>query len=241
MLATRNLSEEQIKAGMMVALPSETSKGLSKTEIEEVKLRVQLSREAGETAGNALMACAEHLSAVKAIVKKKGWTALCDSGSLGMSSKQAQMLALCHERLFVTGSVPSTSVANVSITTLYLMASADDKKKKEMVAALVEAGGSGFTEKDARAIKNKGKGLKKMVGLVSADIAKKVTDRAKDMSKEELVEALVKSEQDGFDNKMKYHQYRVYSKRLIEAMKKEKLEIPSLPDVTNFSPVDDKD
>ena len=158
-----------------------------------------------------------------------------------MSSKQAQMLALCHERLFVTGSVPSTSVANVSITTLYLMASADDKKKKEMVAALVEAGGSGFTEKDARAIKNKGKGLKKMVGLVSADIAKKVTDRAKDMSKEELVEALVKSEQDGFDNKMKYHQYRVYSKRLIEAMKKEKLEIPSLPDVTNFSPVDDKD
>tara|TARA_R100001198_G_C5241481_1_gene218946 strand:- start:1029 stop:1151 length:123 start_codon:yes stop_codon:yes gene_type:complete len=40
MLATRNLSDEQIKAGMMVALPSETSKGLSKTEIEEVKLRV---------------------------------------------------------------------------------------------------------------------------------------------------------------------------------------------------------
>ncbi len=167
MLATRNLSEEQIKAGMMVALPSETSKGLSKTEIEEVKLRVQLSREAGETAGNALMACAEHLSAVKAIVKKKGWTALCDSGSLGMSSKQAQMLALCHERLFVTGSVPSTSVANVSITTLYLMASADDKKRKEMVAALVEAGGSGFTEKNARDIKNKGKAKKASAAAVS--------------------------------------------------------------------------
>ena len=153
---------------MLVSLPSETSKGLSKTEVDEVKLLVHLSKEAGETAGQAMMACAEHLSAVKAIVKKKGWTALCDSGALGMGSKQAQMLALCHERLFVTGSIPSTAVANVSITTLYLMASADDKKKGEMVAALVEAGGSGFTEKEARAIKNKGK-AKKAVALATQD------------------------------------------------------------------------
>ena len=168
MLATRSLTEEQVRAGMMVSLPSETSKGLSKTEVDEVKLLVHLSKEAGETAGQALMACAEHLSAVKAIVKKKGWTALCDSGALGMGSKQAQMLALCHERLFVTGSIPSTAVANVSITTLYLMASADDKKKSEMVAALVEAGGSGFTEKEARAIKNKGK-AKKAVAIATQD------------------------------------------------------------------------
>ena len=168
MLATRSLTEEQVRAGMLVSLPSETSKGLSKTEVDEVKLLVHLSKEAGETAGQAMMACAEHLSAVKAIVKKKGWTALCDSGALGMGSKQAQMLALCHERLFVTGSIPSTAVANVSITTLYLMASADDKKKGEMVAALVEAGGSGFTEKEARAIKNKGK-AKKAVALATKD------------------------------------------------------------------------
>jgi len=168
MLATRSLTEEQVRAGMLVSLPSETSKGLSKTEVDEVKLLVHLSKEAGETAGQAMMACAEHLSAVKAIVKKKGWTALCDSGALGMGSKQAQMLALCHERLFVTGSIPSTAVANVSITTLYLMASADDKKKGEMVAALVEAGGSGFTEKEARAIKNKGK-AKKAVALATQD------------------------------------------------------------------------
>ena len=236
MLATRNLSEEQIKAGMMVALPSETSKGLSKTEIEEVKLRVQLSREAGETAGNALMACAEHLSAVKAIVKKKGWTALCDSGSLGMSSKQAQRLALCHERLFVTGSVPSTSVSNVSITTLYLMASADDKKRKEMVAACVAAGGSGFTEKQARDIRNKGKNLKKVVDLTSDDIFNKVTEKSKSMSKEELVEALIKSEQKSFDNQMKYGQYKVYSERLVGVLKKEKLDVPLLPDVIDLDP-----
>lgn len=160
MLATRSLTEEQVRAGMMVSLPPETSKGLGKIESDEVKLRVQLAREASDTAGNALMACAGHLYAIKGIVKKKGWTALCDSGALGMGSKQAQMLALCHERLFLTGAVPPSAVANVSVTTMYLMASADDKKRGEMIAALVEAGGSGFTEKEARAIKNKGKARK---------------------------------------------------------------------------------
>ena len=157
MLATRSLTEEQVRAGMLVSLPPETSKGLGKVESDEVKILIQLAREASDTAGNALMACAAHLYSIKGIVKKKGWTALCDSGTLGMGSKQAQMLALCHERLFLTGAVPASAVANVSITTMYLMASADDKKRGEMVAALVEAGGSGFTEKEARAIKNKGK------------------------------------------------------------------------------------
>ena len=230
MLATRSLTEEQVRAGMMVSLPSETSKGLSKTEVDEVKLLVHLSKEAGDTAGKAMMACAEHLSAVKKIVKKKGWTALCDSGALGMGSKQAQMLALCHERLFVTGSVPSTAVANVSITTLYLMASADDKKKSEMVAAMVEAGGNGFTEKEARAIKNKGKNMKKMVKLDTADIAKKVKAKAEDMSKAEVVTALVKAEQGSYEYKMNYGQYKVYSKLLIDALKKAKVAVPELPD-----------
>ena len=230
MLATRSLTEEQVRAGMMVSLPSETSKGLSKTEVDEVKLLVHLSKEAGDTAGKAMMACAEHLSAVKKIVKKKGWTALCDSGALGMGSKQAQMLALCHERLFVTGSVPSTAVANVSITTLYLMASADDKKKSEMVAAMVEAGGNGFTEKEARAIKNKGKNMKKLVKLDNADIAKSVKAKAEDMSKAEVITALVKAEQGSYEYKMNYGQYKVYSKLLIDALKKAKVAVPELPD-----------
>jgi hypothetical protein len=167
MLATRSLTEEQVRAGMLVSLPPETSKGLGKVESDEVKILIQLAREASDTAGNALMACAQHLYSIKGIVKKKGWTALCDSGSLGMGSKQAQMLALCHERLFLTGAVPASAVANVSITTMYLMASADDKKRGEMVAALVEAGGSGFTEKEARAIKNKGKAKKASLTVVS--------------------------------------------------------------------------
>ena len=218
----------------MVSLPSETSKGLSKTEVDEVKLLVHLSKEAGETAGQAMMACAQHLSAVKAIVKKKGWTALCDSGALGMGSKQAQMLALCHERLFVTGSIPSTAVANVSITTLYLMASADDKKKGEMVAALVEAGGSGFTEKEARAIKNKGKNMKKMVKLDTADIAKSVNAKTEDMSKAEVVAALVKAEQGSYEHKMNYGQYKTYTKMLIDALKKAKVAVPELPDAIDF-------
>ena len=167
MLATRSLTEEQVRAGMLVSLPPETSKGLGKVESDEVKILIQIAREASDTAGNALMACAQHLYSIKGIVKKKGWTALCDSGSLGMGSKQAQMLALCHERLFLTGAVPASAVANVSITTMYLMASADDKKRGEMVAALVEAGGSGFTEKEARAIKNKGKAKKASLAAVS--------------------------------------------------------------------------
>lgn len=171
MLATRNLTEEQVRAGMLVSLPPETSKGLGKVESDEVKILIQLAREASDTAGNALMACAAHLYSIKGIVKKKGWTALCDSGTLGMGSKQAQMLALCHERLFLTGAVPPSAVANVSITTMYLMASADDKKRGEMVAALVEAGGSGFTEKEARAIKNKGK-TKKISPIVVSDWVK---------------------------------------------------------------------
>ena len=168
MLATRSLTEEQVRAGMLVSLPPETSKGLGKIESDEVKILIQLAREASDTAGNALMACAAYLYSIKGIVKKKGWTALCDSGTLGMGSKQAQMLALCHERLFLTGAVPASAVANVSITTMYLMASAEDKKRGEMVAALVEAGGSGFTEKDARAIKNKGK-AKKASSTVASD------------------------------------------------------------------------
>ena len=192
MLATRSLTEEQLRAGMMVSLPSETSKGLSKTEVDEVKLLVHLSKEAGETAGQAMMACAEHLSAVKAIVKKKGWTALCDSGALGMGSKQAQMLALCHERLFVTGSVPSTAVANVSITTLYLMASSDDKKKGEMVAAMVEAGGSGFTEKEARAIKNKGKATKKLLVTDMVDMDE-LKERIEAMTTPQVAAEMAKS------------------------------------------------
>ena len=123
MLATRNLTEEQVRAGMLVSLPPETSKGLGKVESDEVKILIQLAREASDTAGNALMACAAYLYSIKGIVKKKGWTALCDSGTLGMGSKQAQMLALCHEKLFLTGIVPATSAGNVSITTMYLMAS----------------------------------------------------------------------------------------------------------------------
>jgi hypothetical protein len=230
MLATRSLTEEQVTAGMMVTLPSETSKGLSKTEIDEVKLLVHLSKEAGDTAGKAMMACAEHLSAVKKIVKKKGWTALCDSGALGMGSKQAQMLALCQERLFATGLVPSNAVANVSVTTLYLMASADEKKKSEMIAAMVEAGGNGFTEKEARAIKNKGKNLKKMVKMENADIAKTVKAKAEDMSKAEVVAALVKAEQGSHEYKMNYGQYKIYSKLLIDALKKAKVAVPELPD-----------
>ena len=232
MLATRSLTEEQVRAGMLVSLPSETSKGLSKTEVDEVKLLVHLSKEAGETAGQAMMACAEHLSAVKAIVKKKGWTALCDSGALGMGSKQAQMLALCHERLFVTGSIPSTAVANVSITTLYLMASADDKKKGEMVAALVEAGGSGFTEKEARAIKNKGKTKKAVKASDFFDKAK-LQEKLEGMSTGELHEEVVVTTTENMKYKLNIGGYIRRIEQLKQALIAAGVAVPKPKDMTD--------
>ena len=232
MLATRSLTEEQVRAGMMVTLPSETSKGLSKTEVDEVKLLVHLSKEAGDTAGKAMMACAEHLSAVKAIVKKKGWTALCDSGALGMGSKQAQMLALCHERLFVTGSVPSTAVANVSVTTLYLMASSDDKKKSEMVAALVEAGGSGFTEKEARAIKNKGK-AKKAIKMSDVFDKAKLQKKLEGMSTEELQEEVVTTTKENMKYKVNIGGYIRRIEQLTQALNTAGVAVPKSTDMTD--------
>ena len=232
MLATRSLTEEQVRAGMMVTLPSETSKGLSKTEVDEVKLLVHLSKEAGDTAGKAMMACAEHLSAVKKIVKKKGWTALCDSGALGMGSKQAQMLALCHERLFATGSVPSTAVANVSVTTLYLMASADEKKKSEMIAAMVEAGGNGFTEKEARAIKNKGKAKK---AIKPGDIFDKAKLQAKleGMSTEELHDEVVTTTKQNMMFKVNIGGYIRRIEQLTQALNEGGIAVPKSRDMTD--------
>jgi hypothetical protein len=232
MLATRSLTEEQVKAGMMVSLPAETSKGLGKIEIDEVKLRVQLSREASDTAGSALMACAEHLYAIKEIVKKKGWTALCDSGTLGMGSKQAQMLALCHERLFVTGAVPSNAVANVSVTTLYLMASADDKKRGEMVAALVEAGGSGFTEKEARAIKNKGKARKAVfMKHWNEDTELEIRKKIEPMEKEGVVSELLKASKQLNKEKLEKQQFRIHAEEMAKALKEAGLKVPAKPEI----------
>jgi len=225
MLATRSLTEEQVRAGMMVTLPSETSKGLSKTEVDEVKLLVHLSKEAGDTAGKAMMACAEHLSAVKKIVKKKGWTALCDSGALGMGSKQAQMLALCQERLFATGLIPSNAVANVSVTTLYLMASADDKKKGEMVAALVEAGGSGFTEKEARAIKNKGKAARKLTVTDTMDM-EKLKEKIEAMTTPQVAAEMAKSIKEAKKYQINASMNKRRADRLEKALKAAGIAIP---------------
>ena len=231
MLATRNLTEEQVRAGMLVSLPPETSKGLGKVESDEVKILIQLAREASDTAGNALMACAAHLYSIKGIVKKKGWTALCDSGTLGMGSKQAQMLALCHERLFLTGAVPASAVANVSITTMYLMASADDKKRGEMVAALVEAGGTGFTEKEARAIKNKGKAKK---AIKPSDIfdKKKLQEKLEGMSTEELHEEVIATTKKNMAYQMSLGAYIRRIEQLTQTLKNAGVSIPKLSEIT---------
>ena len=105
-----------------------------------------------------------------------------------------------------------------------------------MVAAMVEAGGNGFTEKEARAIKNKGKNLKKIIKWESDDIEKTVTEKAKDMSKEEVVNDLIKATQQWMEYKMNCAQYKNYSKKLIAALKEANVAVPELPDAIEMVP-----
>jgi hypothetical protein len=69
-----------------------------------------------------------------------------------------------------------------------------------------------------------------MVKLDTADIAKTVKAKAEDMSKAEVITALVKAEQGSYEYKMNYGQYKVYSKLLIDALKKARVAVPGLPD-----------
>ncbi len=217
---------------MLVLLPPETSKALGKVESDEVKILIQLAREASDTAGNALMACAAYLYSIKGIVKKKGWTGLCDSGAFGMGSKQAQMLALCHERLFLTGAVPPSAVANVSITTMYLMASSDDKKRGEMVAAMIEAGGNGFTAKEARAIKNKGK-VKKAIKPSDVFDKKRLQEKLEGMSIEELREEVIITSKQNQVMRINFGVYLRRIEQLTRALKDADFAVPKATDITD--------
>ena len=156
-LVTRSLTEAQLEKSMQVVVPPSCMKGLnSQEEIDELKIRILFAREASDTAGEALMSCADHLSEIKKKVKGKGWTELCSSGLLGMAGKQAEYLALCHERLLSKQLIPTTCLVNVSITTLYLIAKeTSDPIQKKMIAALVTAGGKGLTEKEVRQIRGR--------------------------------------------------------------------------------------
>lgn len=169
-LVTRSLTEAQIEKSMQVVVPASCMQGLkSQEEIDELKIRIHFAREASDTAGEALMSCAGHLSEIKNKVKGKGWSELCASGLLGMAGRQAEYLALVHERLLSKQPIPASCLVNVSITTLYLIAKeTSDPIQKKMVAALVTAGGNGLTEKEVRQIRGRKQTVKSDAGPAPA-------------------------------------------------------------------------
>ena len=147
----RSITDEQMKAAALVVLPTDAISSLSSGEIDVLKMRVALCREAAGTAGKALAAAAEHISEIKKIAKKKSqWMAICKDGLLGMSMNNAERLALAHEK-GIFAAVPESCISNVSITTLYLIAKEkNEARKMKALTELAQAAGVGYTERAAR-------------------------------------------------------------------------------------------
>ena len=147
----RSITDEQMKAASLVVLPSDAIGNLSSGEIDVLKMRVALCREAAGTAGRALAAAAEHIYEIKKIAKKKSqWTSICKDGLLGMSMNNAERLALAYEK-GIFAAVPESCISNVSITTLYLIAKEkNEARKMKALNELAQASGVGYTERAAR-------------------------------------------------------------------------------------------
>jgi hypothetical protein len=147
----RSVTDDQMKAAALVVLPADAISNLSSGEIDVLKMRVALCREAAGTAGKALAAAAEHIAEIKKLAKKKSqWMAICKDGLLGMSVNNAERLALAHEK-GIFAAVPESCISNVSITTLYLIAKEkNEARKMKALSELAQAAGVGYTEKAAR-------------------------------------------------------------------------------------------
>ena len=147
----RSITDEQMKAAALVVLPTDAIASLSSGEIDVLKMRVALCREAAGTAGRALAAAAEHIYEIKKLAKKKSqWMAICKDGLLGMSMNNAERLALAYEK-GIFQAVPESCISNVSITTLYLIAKEkNEARKMKALSELAQAAGVGYTEKAAR-------------------------------------------------------------------------------------------
>lgn len=147
----RSATDEQMALARHVVLPTDAIDKLTGAEIDLLKMRVALCQEAAATAGQALAATAEHLYEIKKLAKKgRQWKALLRDGLLGVSENNAERLVLTYEKgLFKQ--VPASCVANVSITTLYLVANCKDvAKQNKAIVELTQAAGTGYTERSAR-------------------------------------------------------------------------------------------
>ena len=161
-----SLTQGQMQGAAMVALPTDClPKGIETEQLDHLKLRIFLAREAADTAGNATKALAEHLIAIKRIAKKDGlWTKIRESGLLGISAENAKRLVNAYEQGVLD--VPASCLANVSYTTLDIIArfrpkdAAETVRRDRAIAELVRSNGTGFTEKAARKILNPSKKAK---------------------------------------------------------------------------------
>jgi hypothetical protein len=123
-----------------VDLSKATTKGLALSQIRYVKTKVLDINEAHGVAGNATRAAARALVDIKTDVKKKNWVALCESGALSMSSRNAQDLANAYESWLAFANIPEAILSQVSYRTLAKIGKADAQKRAKAIDAMVKNG-----------------------------------------------------------------------------------------------------
>ncbi len=123
-----------------VDLSKATTKGLALSQIRYVKTKVLDINEAHGVAGNATRAAARALVDIKTDVKKKNWVALCESGALSMSSRNAQDLANAYESWLAFANIPEAILSQVSYRTLARIGKADAQKRAKAIDAMVKNG-----------------------------------------------------------------------------------------------------
>ena len=123
-----------------VDLSKATTKGLALSQIRYVKTKVLDINEAHGVAGNATRAAAKALVDIKTDVKKKNWVALCESGALSMSSRNAQDLANAYESWLAFANIPEAILSQVSYRTLAKIGKADAQKRAKAIDAMVKNG-----------------------------------------------------------------------------------------------------
>ena len=110
------------------------------SQIRYVKTKVLDINEAHGVAGNATRAAARALVDIKTDVKKKNWVALCESGALSMSSRNAQDLANAYESWLAFANIPEAILSQVSYRTLAKIGKADAQKRAKAIDAMVKNG-----------------------------------------------------------------------------------------------------
>ncbi len=136
-----------------IDLSKATVKGLALSQIRFIKAKVLDINEASGVAGNAIRAAARALVDIKKDVKKKNWVALCESGALSISSRNAQDLANAYESWLVFANVPEAVLSQVSYRSLARIGKADASKRAKAIETMMR--NKGLSEGDLNKILRK--------------------------------------------------------------------------------------